>query len=400
VTDAILTLNAGSSSLKFSLYEWQGKDALTLCLHGQIEGIGSDPHLIVRDSNGKALTEQRWGKGDTITHETFLSHLLDWVNDHLGKDKMIAVGHRVVHGGPIFDSPVIITPEVVEALEGLSPLAPLHQPHNIAAIRAVSVVRPGLQQIACFDTAFHHGNPPVVTRIALPAALREEGVRRYGFHGLSYEYIARRLRQEIPELATGRIVIAHLGSGASLCALRDGRSIDTTMGFTALDGLIMGTRCGALDPGVLLYLMQHHGMGAAQIEALLYHESGLQGLAGSSDMRKLIASADTAAAEAVESFVFSIARWTGAMTATLGGLDGFVFTAGIGENSAPVRSRVATRLAWLGILLDETANQKGYGRISAPGSTVDVWVIPTDEEAMIARHVQEALAPARTLKWA
>ncbi|HTR16264.1 MAG TPA: acetate/propionate family kinase [Acetobacteraceae bacterium] len=394
MTDAVLTLNAGSSSLKFALYERQNKDDLVLSLHGQIEGVGTEPHLIARDPAGAVLAEHRWDDGSARTHETFLTWLLDWIRDHLGGDKLVAAGHRVVHGGPIYDAPVRITPAVIETLEKLVPLAPLHEPHHIAAIRAVASVRPDLPQVACFDTAFHHGNPPVVSRLALPATLRQEGVRRYGFHGLSYEYIARRLREVAPKLAAGRVIVAHLGAGASLCALRDGRSFDSTMGFTALDGLIMGTRCGALDPGVVLYLMQYHGMESAQIESLLYHESGLLGLGGSSDMRTLLASTETEAIEAVESFTFSIARWTGALASTIGGIDGFVFTAGIGENSAPVRSHVAKRLAWLGVLLDETANQTGSGRISAPGSAVDVWVIPTDEEAMIARHVLEVLVPA------
>jgi len=391
MTDAVLSLNVGSSSIKFQLSEVQGGAPVAIAT-GQVEAIGRAPHLIVRDGDGTVLAERRWEAGAELTHETFLDDLLGWIENYIGRDRLIGVGHRVVHGGEHFSVPVVVTADVLDRLERLIPFAPLHQPHNLAAIRAMMALRPGLAQIACFDTGFHAALPPVATRFAIPRAIVAEGVRRYGFHGLSYEYIARRLAELDPKLAGGRVIAAHLGNGASLCALQNGRSIDTTMGFTALDGLVMGTRCGAIDPGVLLYLAQQRGMTADAIEALLYTRSGLLGVSGlSSDMRDLLASHEPAAAEAVEVFAYSVARHAGALASVLCGLDGIVFTAGIGEKAASVRADICDRLAWLGIELDEEANAHNAAVISTQASRVRVRVIPTDEERMIAIHLLELL---------
>lgn len=385
MADAILTLNAGSSSIKFALFEI----AKGRIVSGEIEGIGTAPHFRAADASGTALAEKSW-RGET--HEDFTAHLLDWAQMHLGGDRLAAVGHRIVHGGANFVAPVRLDDNAIAALERLSPLAPLHQPHNLNAVRAVARLRPGLLQIGCFDTAFHNTMPATTRRFALPRELEASGIRRYGFHGLSYEFIAGRLRDIAPRQAGGRIIVAHLGNGASLCALRDGRSVDTTMGLTALDGLAMGTRCGALDPGVLLYLMQERGMDAGALEDLLYRRSGLLGVSGiSADMRALLASADSRAGEAINLFVFRIVREIGALAASLQGVDGLVFTAGIGENSAEIRRRVCVLAAWLGLSLDPAANTANAGLISAPGSGVTVWVIPTDEEAMIAKHTIASL---------
>lgn len=386
MSSAVLTLNAGSSSLKFALYQAEGED-LALRGKGLIEGIPTAPHLIARGPAGQLVEERHWESGRHWRHEEFLDGLLEWVEAHIGNNELVAAGHRVVHGGTDFAAPVRVDDDVLAKLDALCPLAPLHQPHNLAVIRAIRAIRPNLPQIACFDTAFHHSQPDVATRLALPRELRDQGLRRYGFHGLSYEFIARQLRRLRPALARKKIVVAHLGNGASLCALDDGKSIDTTMGFTALDGLVMGTRCGSIDPGVLLHLLQRGGMTVGQLEDLLYHRSGLFGLSGEScDMRALQASASEAAAEAIDSFVYRIGREMGAMVASLGGLDGVVFTGGIGENAPKIRSRVAERLAWLGAKLDEPRNQDGLGRVSSDDSAVEIWVIPTDEETMIAKH--------------
>jgi acetate kinase len=385
--DAVLTINAGSSSIKFALFGAGGD--LPLVSRGQIEGIGVAPHFQAKAASGEVLAGRRWT--DTgATHEALLDALLEWVESHLGNDRLVAVGHRVLHGGVKYLQPARVTPEVLGVLERLVPLGPLHQPHNISPMRAIAAMRPNLPQVACFDTSFHCTMPEVATRLALPRSYEAEGVRRYGFHGLSYEYIARRLRKVAPGLVSGRVVTAHLGNGVSLCAMRDGRSVDTTMSFTPLDGLMMGTRCGGIDPGAILYLLQRHGMNAAQLESLLWKESGLLGVSGiSSDMRPLLESDKAAAREAVELFVFRIARETGALMASLGGLDGFVFTAGIGENAAAVREAVCARLAWTGMELDEAANTRGEMRISTAKSRVAVLVVPTNEEAMIARHTVE-----------
>ncbi|MGN6377127.1 MAG: acetate/propionate family kinase [Sphingomonas sp.] len=391
MSDALLSVNAGSSSIKFALFT--AGEAVAPLARGMLEGIGTEPHLIVHDAAGALLTERRWPDGEGMAHEAFFHAIFGWIDGHLAPNRLIAIGHRVVHGGGAFGDPVRVTPTVLDRLAALVPLAPLHQPHNLAAIRAAGAARPHLPQVACFDTAFHRSQPAVATRFGIPRALEEEGVRRYGFHGISYDYVARRLAEIDPALSRGRVIVAHLGNGASLCAMAGGRSIDTTMGFTTLDGLVMGTRCGAIDPGVLLYLEQQRGFDAVAVEDLLYHRAGLLGVSGhSSDMRDLLASDATAAREAIELFVYRIAREAGALTSSLGGLDGIVFTAGIGEHAAPVRAAVCRRLAWLGVDLDQAANDAHAGIISSAGSKVRVRVLPTDEERMIAIHVREALA--------
>jgi acetate kinase len=389
MTQAILTLNAGSSSIKFCLFEVAGAD-LTRTAEGQIEGIGTAPHFTAKAADGK-VSERRWDAGAKLSHEDLLGALLDWAEGHLGGDKLAAVGHRVVHGGADFYQPTLINADVLTKLEALSPLAPLHQPHNLAPVLTLMKTHPDLPQVAAFDTAFHHGHAPEVWRFGLPRRFEDLGVRRYGFHGLSYEYISGRMRELDPALAAGRMIVAHLGNGASLCAIQNGVSIDTTMSFTALDGLVMGTRSGSLDPGVILYLQQSQGMDAKAIEQMLYNQSGLLGVSGvSSDMRALIASTDPHAKDALDLFVFRIVREIGALTASMGGFDGLVFTAGIGEHAAPIRERACERLGWLGVTLDAAANAKGSGMIAATDSK-PVWVTPTNEELMIARHAREVV---------
>jgi acetate kinase len=388
----ILVINAGSSSIKFSGYDTRGEGKPVLLFKGQIERIGSAPHMSATNANGVSIAEKRWPPDAKSNHEALFDELFGWLEAHLEGQKPIGVGHRVVHGGTAFSAPARIDPAVLGMLDKLCPLAPLHQPHNIAAIRAIAAVLPALPQIACFDTAFHHGQPRVAQSFALPRELSQAGVRRYGFHGLSYDYIASALQERAPVVAAGRVVVAHLGAGASMCAMLDGKSLDTTMGFTALDGLPMGTRCGALDPGVILYLMRERGMNADQIEHMLYHDSGLLGVSGlTGDMRELLGSEDPRAKEAVDLFVYRIAQELGALVAPLGGLDGLVFTAGIGEHSPEIRRRVCERSRWLGISLDPQANFRGAERISDAVSSVSVWVIPTDEERMIARQTVEVL---------
>ena len=385
MTSAVLAFNAGSSSIKLALYETGGAAELRPVASGLLESLGEKPHFVAHGPDGRVLAEQHWDRAGE--HEDYLTTVLDFAEKALGHDRLAVAGHRVVHGGADHIAPELVTPALLDALEALVPLAPLHQPHSLAPIRALAKLRPGLQQVACFDTAFHHTMAPVAAHIALPRAITESGVRRYGFHGLSYDYIAGRLGELAPALARGRVIAAHLGSGASLCAMLGGASVDTTMGFTALDGLMMATRCGTIDPGVVLYLQQQRGMSAAEVEDLLYHRSGLLGVSGiSGDMRALLQTADPHAAEAVDLFAFRIARETGALVSTLGGLDGFVFTAGIGEHTPYVRAAVCARLGWLGVTLDEGANAKGAGRISRENSAIEVWVIPTDEEIVIARQ--------------
>ncbi|MEL6062058.1 MULTISPECIES: acetate/propionate family kinase [unclassified Methylobacterium] len=392
MSDAVLSLNAGSSSLKFALFEVAAAGDPQPTVRGEIEGIGTAPHLVARDHTGRVLTERRWPDGASMAHEAFFGALFDWIEHHLGGDELIGVGHRIVHGGARFDGPALASDAVMTELAALSPLAPLHQPHNLAAVRAAQAVRPHLPQIVAFDTAFHRTQPVVATRFALPRALTDAGVRRYGFHGLSYEYVARTLAGLDPEMARGRIVAAHLGNGASLCALSGGVSLDSTMGFTAVDGLVMGTRCGSLDPGVLLYLIQSHGYSGEAIEDLIYRRSGMLGVSGlSSDMRTLLASHDPHAAEAVELFVYQIGRQAAALAGSLGGLDGLVFTAGIGEHAAAIRAAACARLSWLGVEIAADANAAGAAVISAPASRVKVRVLPTDEERMIAIHTLEIL---------
>ncbi|GHD18950.1 acetate kinase [Tianweitania populi] len=364
----------------------------TLSAGGQIEQIGLSPKLVARDADGTVLLRRDWENNTSLDHAALLKELFDWGVDHLGDREVIAIGHRVVHGGTRFAAPCLIDAEVLHALDDLCSLAPLHQPHNLAGIRAVNAIAPDLPQIACFDTAFHHDRAAVATRFAIPRALHEQGIRRYGFHGLSYEYIARRLREIDPAMAEGRVIVAHLGNGASLCGIREGRSVDTTMGFTALDGLMMGTRSGAIDPGVILHFQTALGMSAAEVEDLLYKRSGLLGVSGiSSDMRALAASNAVEAEEAIELFAWRAAREAGGLMSSLEGLDGLVFTAGIGENNAGIRTRICQRLAWTGLVLDEAANIRGEAIISAPESAVTVRIIRTDEERMIALHTIRVL---------
>jgi acetate kinase len=392
MTGAVLTINAGSSSIKFKLFD--AGDALACIASGEVEEIGIAPSLTIKDAHGAVLAANKWDRGAAMTYEMLLESILDWVATHLGSATLLAAGHRIVHGGRDFSGPVRLDAATLTALEALTPLAPLHQPHNLAAVRAVRALRPGLPQIGCFDTAFHHGMPHVATRMALPRHFDDEGLRRYGFHGLSYEFIARRLRDIAPHTAYGRVIAAHLGNGASLCAMIDGKSIDTTMGLTALEGLVMGTRCGSIDPGAILYLMQAHAMTVEAVTHLLYEQSGLLGVSGlSADMRVLLTSDDPHAKEAVELFAFRAAREVAALTASLSGLDCLIFTAGIGEHAPPVRAAICARLGWLGVEIDDFANQHHAAVISTASSRVVVRVIPTDEEAMIARHCIEIIRP-------
>jgi acetate kinase len=395
MADAILVLNAGSSSLKFSVF-LDGEPPQPL-VRGQLEGLFTRPRLVARDQAGRPAGEQEWPAGTQLGHAGAIDFLFAWGRGGaLGGHRIVAAGHRVVHGGLKFTRPVRVDPDVLAALEAFVPLAPLHQPHNLAAIRAIVQRAPELPQVACFDTSFHRTQPPVAQTFALPRRYAEEGVLRYGFHGLSYEYVASALPGIDARAAAGRTVVAHLGNGASMCALRGGRSVASTMGFTAVDGLPMGTRCGALDPGVLLYLMDRHGLDARALEKLIYQQSGLLGVSGiSSDMRTLLESPDRRAAEAVDLFVYRIGRELGSLAAALGGLDALVFTGGIGENAATVRARVCRDAAWLGVELDAAANDAGGPRISRPGSRVSAWVVPTNEELMIARHTRRLLADGR-----
>ena len=381
----ILVLNGGSSSLKFAAYAVPLAEAGPL-LRGQVEGIGAEPHLLLRDGSGAVLEERRF-PAEGFDHRAAVLHLHEGLRGHLGDHAVIAIGHRVVHGGDRPAAAERVDAALLDALAALEPLAPLHQPHNLAPIRAIAGLAPALPQVACYDTAFYRTQPPLARSFALPRALSAEGVRRYGFHGLSYEFIAARLMELDPALAAGRVIAAHLGNGASLCAMQGGRSLATTMGFTAADGLMMGTRCGALDPGVLIYLMDRHGMGARDLEALIYRRSGLLGVSGlSQDMRRLRAAGTPEAAEAIALYAYRIVREVGSLAAALGGLDGIVFTAGIGENDAATRAAVCGGCRWLGLALDRERNRTGGPRISAEGSAVSAWVIPTDEERMIARH--------------
>ena len=397
MNDYALVLNAGSSSLKFSVFHQPEDSGWNLEARGQIQGIGTSPCIVARDGQGKPLVDKQLENGIRDGRDA-LNSLAAWLRSMYGGAQVVGVGHRVVHGGCRFIGPTVITPEIMDALQLLVPLAPLHQPYNLAAIKAVSERLPGVAQVACFDTSFHHGRPAVAELIPLPHEIRSKGVQRYGFHGLSYEYIANVLPEIAPEIANRRVVVAHLGSGASLCALKSRKSIDCTLGFTALDGLCMGTRPGSVDPGVILYLVESLGYSAKDVEAILYKKSGLLGLSGiSSDSRELLKSTDPAARLAVDYFVYRVVKEIGAMAAALGGIDGLVFTAGIGENSAEMRWRISRSCEWLGVELDENANRHNHPRISKPASKVSVWVIPTNEELMIARHTGALLGliPAR-----
>ena len=384
----LLVINAGSSSIKFAIYQKDASSAqLVADAAGQIEGIGGQPVFTVKNATGVVLVERMLPVNEAHNHSGAIIIIRAWLRDYFADGTLLAVGHRVVHGGPYYSAPVLIDANVLAELQTLVPLAPLHQPHNLATIRALLETMPSLPQVACFDTTFHRTQPAVAQRFAIPRCFFDEGIRRYGFHGLSYEYIASVLPTLEPTLADARIIVAHLGSGASLCALRNGRSIATTMGFSPLDGLVMGTRCGNLDPGVLLYLMDRHGMDAQTLEQLLYHQSGLLGVSGiSSDMRTLLVSDDPRAQEAIELFVYRAGRELGSLAAALGGLDALVFTGGIGEHSAVIRAKICHQAAWLGLELDDSANAVDGSRISILSSIVSAWVIATDENLMIARH--------------
>jgi acetate kinase len=387
MSDGILVLNAGSSSIKFSLFEGHIRPGPSgLICDGEFDGIGHRVHFVAKSNSGATLADQYLTQG--TTHEDALTTLLSWVERQFPDNHLTAAGHRVVHGGPIYSAPMLIDPSVIDALHHLIPLAPLHQPHNLAAIAAISKLHPALPQVACFDTAFHHTQSEIAAAFALPCSITNQGVRRYGFHGLSYEYIASALPDVLGSTtADGRVVVAHLGGGASMCAMYRRHSVATTMGFTTLDGLAMGTRCGNLDPGVILYLIQEKGMTPQAVSDLLYHSSGLLGVSGiSDDMRTLLASDDPLAAKAVALFVYRISRELGSLAASLGGLDAIVFTAGIGEHAPEIRRDVCTQAAWLGLELDDSANTAAAARITVADSRVSAWVIPTNEDLTIARH--------------
>jgi acetate kinase len=384
--DAALVVNAGSSSVKFQIFEVSAPETPRRLLKGQVDGIGSRPRMRAQTTEGRSLIDRQYSAEEIADIPAAIAVAADWLRQTQDVE-LVAAGHRVVHGGPDYDRPVLIDQDVLARLDRYVPLAPLHQPNNLAPIRSLLALRPNVPQVACFDTAFHRRHGALVDHYAIPECFYREGVRRYGFHGLSYAYIAGRLREIAPGIAGARVIVAHLGSGASMCALAGGRSIESTMGFTALDGLPMGTRSGQIDPGVLLYLLTEKGMSAKDVETLLYRESGLKGLSGvGSDMRELEASESPGAALAIDYFVYRIGLSAGMLAAALGGLDAFVFTAGIGENSTMIRSRVAEKLAWLGALCDPVANAAGRSIVSQPQSKIGLYVVPTDEELMIARH--------------
>lgn len=384
--DYALVLNAGSSSLKFCVYMRPPVERWRLEARGQIEGIGTSPRLSVKNREGASSADQELDASVRDGGKA-LDALASWLRSEYGGSRVLGVGHRVVHGGARYAKPTVINPEVLEHLRKLIPLAPLHQPHNIAAIEAARERLPDVPQVACFDTGFHRGHAEVADVVPLPRDITQSGLQRYGFHGLSYEYIASVLPDVAPEIAKERVIVAHLGSGASLCAMKDGKSVDSTLGFTALDGLCMGTRPGALDPGVVLYLFQNLKLSAKEVETLLYKKSGLIGISGiSNDMRDLLGRTEPEARLAVDYFVYRVAKEIGSMAAVLGGVDAIVFTAGIGENSAEIRKRICESSQWLGAILDPEANDRKATKISTASSRVSLWVIPTNEELMIARH--------------
>lgn len=381
----MLALNAGSSSIKFGLFEMAGAEPAYL-FAGEIADTGGKPHLTVKDTDGKLVLDRNWPA--PRKQEDILDDILGWTDQNAGSGGLAAIGHRIVHGGSQFVAPVRLSHKTIEELAALTPMAPLHQEACLSPARTLLSLRPDLMQVGCFDTAFHAALEPPVSRFAIPRSYEEGGIRRYGFHGLSYEFTAGRLREISPDLAGKRTVVAHLGSGASLCAMRKGRSVDTTMGFTPLDGVMMSTRCGTIDPGILLYLQRERGMSAEDLEQLLYHKSGLLGVSGiSSDMRALLSSSDPRAAEAVDLFTFEVAKAVCAMALTLEGLDCLVFTGGIGKHAAKVRVLVCNRLRWLGLELDSKANEGAVDLVSPGSSSVEIRVIPTSEETSIARHV-------------
>ncbi len=391
--DGIVVVNAGSSSLKFAVFAAAGARVLDASARGQIEGIGTAPHFSARDARGALIAEQRLPGGTDL--RTLLGLLIGWIEGQLGGGRLRAAGHRVTTGGLNHAEPALIDDALIARLRDAAPLAPLHQALNLVPIEALARLYPSLPQVACFDTRFHATVPEVAARYALPRRWTEAGARRYGYHGLSYEYIAGELHRVDARAAKGRTIVAHLGNGASLCALQAGRSVATTMGFSTLGGLVMGTRPGEVDPGLLLWLLRQPGMDADRLEAMLYHDSGLAGVSGlGSDMRTLLASSDPHARDAVALFVYRLCAEIGSMAAALQGLDALVFTAGIGERSAAVRAAVCRQSAWLGIALDEAANARGGPRISSADSAVSVWVVPTDEERAIAGHVARLVVPA------
>jgi acetate kinase len=384
---SIAVINAGSSSIKFAVF--QSASTPSLLLRGQIEGIGTTPRAKLSDLGGNLLVEESFEEKN-FDHAAATQAMMRIGSQWLGGRDISAVGHRVVHGGDEYSAPLRLTDQVIDKLATLVPLAPLHQPHNLAPIRAILASHPTLPQVACFDTAFHRNQSPIAQAFAIPRKYSEAKIRRYGFHGISYAYVSARIKAVAPEIADRRLIIAHLGNGASLCAIKGGRSVASTMGFTAVDGLMMGTRCGALDPGVLIHLIDHYGLGARELEDLIYRKSGLLGVSGiSSDMRTLRASSDAAAKEAIDLFVYRIVREIGSLAAALGGLDSIIFTGGIGENDAATRSEVASGCAWLGLTLDEAANRQAATRISMQGSRVAAFVIPTNEELEIAARTFE-----------
>ncbi len=396
MTDAILVLNAGSSSIKFSVFEACDGE-LAASVRGQAEELySSRPRFVARDAAGRVLVEKAWNAGNAPGHAGGVAHIDEFVHRWLATSRLLGVGHRVVHGGLDYTRPVRLDATSVASLEAYIPLAPLHQPHNLTPIKLLLASQPELPQIACFDTSFHRSNADLAQRFALPQELHDAGVRRYGFHGLSYEYIASVLPIVDARAASGRTVVLHLGNGASMCALAGGSSVASSMGFTAVDGLMMGTRCGAIDPGVILYLMDQRGMDARAIERLIYHQSGLLGVSGiSSDMRVLLDHPDPRAALAIDLFLYRVRRELGSLAAALGGIDALVFTAGIGENSATIRERVLADAAWLGVEIDVQANARGGPCISAAGSRVAAYAIATNEELMIARHTLRLLQAGR-----
>lgn len=392
----LVVINAGSSSIKFALYSLSDGELGAAIARGELEGLGTEPHFFARDASGAPLVERRWDRNARADTDELIRALIDWIGGHLGNRRLIAAGHRVALGGLEHTGPSWIDQSLIDRLRALVPLAPMHLPRNLEPIEILARLYPDLQQVACFDTAFHRTVPHVAELYGVPHALTEAGARRNGFHGLSYEYIAGALRDVDPAAAAGRAVVAHLGSGASMCAMIGGRSIATTMGFSPLSGIMMGTRPGDLDPGILLWMINERGMNATQIETMLYRECGLLGVSGiSADMRALQGSADPRAKEAIDLFVYRIVRELGSLAAAAGGLDALVFTGGIGENSAAVRAAVCRGAAWLGVGLDEAANDRGGPKISARGSAIAAWALPTDEELMIARHTANLIAARR-----
>ena len=391
MTRQIGVINAGSSSIKFAIFNDDSDQSLLF--RGQMEKIGVGPSLTVEGPAGEKLIEKEWGAKE-INHHSGTRIILESCITLLGGETIEGIGHRVVHGGTSFAAPTVVTKDVVASLKALCPLAPLHQPHNLTPIESIMAEAPHMPQVACFDTAFHQSQQHLAQNFALPRELTEAGVKRYGFHGLSYEYVSGKLRDVAPDQADGRIIVAHLGNGASLCAMHHGRSVATTMGFTAVEGLVMGTRCGSIDPGVLIYLMDERGMDARALEDLIYKKSGLLGVSGlSSDMRTLRGSDDPRAREAIDLFIYRIVREIGSLSAALGGLDGIVFTGGIGQRDTKTRKEVIDGCGWLGAAIDEQLNAAGQGRIDATTSRIPVWVLPTDEERVIARHTAALLDP-------